>query len=285
MKERLNVGGVVGETFGLFFRSAHIFLLLLILPYLLLGIIQAILFAAEIGPSGAMGLVTFALSLLMGVWVLASLSMAALRRQTRQRVQIFYCLRRGLVYLPILLVLFLAFGLMIGVAIVGLYFLFAVVGLTMADSSLINSLIVLPLVLPLALLPMVAILYLGARFGLFVTVAVAEGAGLASLSRASQLTNGYRWPVLAALLLTLCGMLAMLAVVSLVVGVSYAILPAPNLGLAAWPALWIFITAVTTIVFLGVVIGLPAAFGASLYARLRRLQEGIDTEDVAAVFE
>lgn len=116
-------------------------------------------------------------------------------------------------------------------------------------------------------------------FLIAIPVAVVENPGLAgSLRRSAQLTKGNRWQVLGALLTYF--LIAVVAYMAIAVGLGMIILyDATSLELASVP--FIVIKFVVT----GIFSALYAVLIAVMYHDLRVAKEGVDTEQIAAVFD
>lgn len=110
-------------------------------------------------------------------------------------------------------------------------------------------------------------------------VAVAEqgGAGEA-MSRSATLTQGYRWPVLAALLVTFGAALALAAIAGFGVGFAATVLAGPEA--VDHPAVDAIIELLSTVAS-----GFLYAAPAVAYHDLRVLKEGVDTGQLSRVFD
>jgi hypothetical protein len=114
-------------------------------------------------------------------------------------------------------------------------------------------------------------LYILARFLPWVAAIVFEDAGWSGLTRAQELTEGYRWPLVGTLLLFM------------VAGISVAFLMAPVIALAtqAGGLVLAIVEAAATALYYALI----AVFTALVYARLRELREGMSVEAIAASIE
>ncbi len=120
-------------------------------------------------------------------------------------------------------------------------------------------------------------LYLLARYWVMVPAVLVDGAGLGGLSRAAELTRGYRWPIVGLIL----GVLALNVLLSLVLGLALgagAFAGAAALGQPA-PLLVVADTLITA-----AQTALMSVFTALLYARLREIKEGLGLENLAEIF-
>jgi hypothetical protein len=111
-------------------------------------------------------------------------------------------------------------------------------------------------------------LYVLARFLPWVAAIVFENAGWSGLTRAQELTEGYRWP--------LAGAIALFALLGL--ALAGVLAPFIALGATAGGLLLVPIQAAGTALYYA----LLAIFTALVYARLREIHEGMSTADIAA---
>lgn len=112
-------------------------------------------------------------------------------------------------------------------------------------------------------------IYVAARYLPYVVTTVFEDRGWQGTNRAEQLTAGYRWPLVGTLLTFGVLLIAFFMAVGIpvsVMGASLGLLPAILISAA--------LTAFTYIIF--------AAFSAVVYVRLRELNEGASTAQIAA---
>jgi hypothetical protein len=113
-------------------------------------------------------------------------------------------------------------------------------------------------------------LYLAARFLPWTQVALFENAGWNALGRGQDLTEGYRWPlVLAIVVMGLAG-LAILVVVG------------PLMAMAADS---LILASLVEAAFTALVSALVAAFSGLAYLRLREIKEGVTAADVAGMID
>lgn len=112
-------------------------------------------------------------------------------------------------------------------------------------------------------------LYVMARYLPWVPAIVFENAGWKGLTRAQELTAGYRWPLVGAVVLMGLVIVAMILFLS----------PLALMGGGG----------LVTVLFEGVISGLYyallAIFTALIYARLREIKEGMTTADIAATID
>jgi uncharacterized membrane protein len=110
-------------------------------------------------------------------------------------------------------------------------------------------------------------LYVAARFLPWVEAVVFENAGWHGLSRAQELTEGYRWPLVGAVL-------AMAAVVLVLMMLAGAVLYAVESSVV----LALLVEAVISAIYYA----LLAIFTALIYVRLREVREGRTAAEIAA---
>ncbi len=289
--EALGVGSVLSGAFGMFFSRIHVLVPLAFVPYLLFSIVSTIAFpssgnnAFDVSDSGIAGYVVIQfLGLLLGIVVTTAVTLGAVDLRAGNALRIGFYFQRAIVGLPSILILSILLFLMIALGYFVLFLVLMPLGISVFDDSY-GGPIGFAIFLFAMIAPTVLALYLGARFGLFSTVIVAERANFGALSRASQLTKGYRWPVLGSyILMTGCLLLFLLAV-SLIVGGAIAVL-----GDWLFANLLDMSTGVLLVVnALGsllnaVMMAFASSYIAVLYTRLRYLKEGVNSEDLAAVF-
>ncbi len=116
-------------------------------------------------------------------------------------------------------------------------------------------------------------LYLAARYLPWTPAIVFENAGWSGLSRAQELTLGYRWPIAGAMLVF--GIL-MVAVAVVSTAIFAAVSGGGEPGLAG-----LLIAAMSTALYYA----FGAVFTALVYARLREIHEGLSVADIAALIE
>ncbi|MEO0912220.1 MAG: hypothetical protein AAFY59_04420 [Pseudomonadota bacterium] len=293
MEERLGVGAVLSGSFGLFFRRLHVLMPLAFVPYMLMAAASTFLIPVA-DPFGtvAAGNAWAAIALqfvffLVSLWVAAIVTLAALDMRARRALRLGYYVARGLGALTVIVVLSIAFAVMVAaVYAVAFGFLF-LVGVNILDAAFLPEGPTIAIIFLVMLLPTLAALYLGARFGLFPTIAVAEPVGLGALGRASQLTAGHRWGVLGSYLLALVCLLLMFIAVGFVAGIAIAVLAGlgdPTSLVTPGTGMMFTINAIGAVVN-SFSIAFIAAYLAVVYARLRELKEGIDVETLETVFE
>jgi hypothetical protein len=133
--------------------------------------------------------------------------------------------------------------------------------------------VVLSIVLSIAvffglLLLVVPGLYLAARFLPWIQAVVFENAGWSGLARANQLTEGYRWPLVGAVLL-----MGIIIVAASLVIAPLAVMPGGLIG--------VLVEAVVS----GLYYALVSIFTALVYARLREVKEGLGIPQIAALID
>lgn len=119
--------------------------------------------------------------------------------------------------------------------------------------------------------------WVSAVFCVTVPAAVIERAGFNAMGRSAALTKEYRWPI-AGTLLVIAIIIILLALVTGVVAVLVAVMLASGGG-----------AAILAGVVFSLIVGLGYGYGgiaaALIYARLREIKEGVDVDQIAAVFD
>jgi MFS family permease len=120
-------------------------------------------------------------------------------------------------------------------------------------------------------------LWVFAVFYVVIPICVIEKRSFKSMSRSADLTKEYRWPIV--------GLTVIMAIVSVVMGVIavFAVVALAYVfaeGIAAMIVLGLTFATLT-----GFGYGIPAIAVALTYARLREIKEGVDVDQIAAVFD
>ena len=115
-------------------------------------------------------------------------------------------------------------------------------------------------------------LYIAARFSVLVPAIIIDGVGWGGMGRAQDLTKGYRWPIVGALILIA---LAVLVVALVIAGITY--LAYSLTGIVGYILIQAIGSTFTT--------GIMGCFSALLFARLKEIKEGVGMSDIATVFE
>lgn len=257
VRPALGVGAIVGDSFGIFFRRIHWFVLLATLPLLVIyGVIAltvgGLLFdpyaigaagSRLAGPGGdAIGLLVqfvqvVAFSVTGAFMVLAAYD-AKLEAPVRLRDYLTGAFRH---IVPLVLCSIIVWiGLLIGMM------LFLIPGLwVMAVWS--------------AVIPAIVI----------------ERAGFSSLGRSATLTKGYRWPIVGTMVLLAVCMMILSVVLLSITGALVAMIGGTPAVVAGVLLYAVASAAGYGIFYIGV---------ALIYARLREIKEGISVETLAEVF-
>jgi hypothetical protein len=245
MTPPLGIGALIAQSFRLLFANFATLFPLAFVPALLLAILGYLTDTATPPPSDPaevpdMGLGPGALLLgllasLIGFFVMGFMALAALDAVIGKRHTVGeYTAQTLRHFLPIVgLGIALSFALVVGLL------LFIVPGL-----------------------------YIAARYLPWIQTVVFENAGWSGLGRARDLTEGYRWPLVAALLLF--GLLVLAA--------AFVIAP---LAVTIGGPLAVLVEAVLT----GLYYALVSIFGALIYARLREIKEGLSIPQIAALID
>ncbi len=122
-------------------------------------------------------------------------------------------------------------------------------------------------------------LWVAAVFYVFVPICLIEKGGFGSLSRSADLTKEYRWPIVGLYVVMMIVMTAISLVAGLIVGVvGYTAMAGLGLiGMIIFGALYSALT--------GIAYAIPAIAVALTYARLREIKDGVDVDQIAAVFD
>jgi len=248
----LGVGAIVGETISIYFKNIVIATLLALIPTVAGIVISGILngwgYALGMsGPNLATGpaWVSFALDILiqMVVYALAT----ALLVQMAYDAKLNRSLTLGQYFAP-------ALAAAAPIAILG-----AVVGVL---TTLGLALLVIPG------------LWIYGVYSMVSPAIVIEKAGYGAMKRSAELTRGYRWPVIGAIvIITICATLFGAAI-----GVGVGLI-----GYAAGGGMVLSLILVSLATSVGVALG---GISISLiYARLREIKEGVSVDQIAEVFD
>ena len=211
------------------------------------------------------------IGLLLGYLVMASLVYGTFQHLKHQPVSFGECFAKGIA------LIFPVFGVaLVTLLIIVLVFLVTavpgaiVIGLMVAatDSVVIGILGGIGILVPSA--------FVWVMLWVVIPVAVIERRGLGSIKRSAQLTKGYRWRVLALLILVLA--------VAFAFGMSITLLTEPLMGGGVSTA---YFTGQMTVQWLisGFFSALSAVMAAVSYNDLRVAKEGVDTDQIASVFD
>lgn len=262
LRPGLGVGGIVGESFTIFFRRFFLFVLLAFLPILALQVIVLLAFGGVLTTHMLTGVHPAGGGMFAGAFVIVGVAVvigtALLMAIFGFMVQAAYDTKLGR---PVRL---------------GRYFGGA---LSQLLPLLICSVIAAVLIYFAMLFVILPGLWVMAVFSMVVPVIVIERAGLGALGRSAALTKGYRWPIVGALfLLSLCALV--FTVITTAIGIAAtAVSGGLHLGLigtllgTAWQSVELAVS--YGIVFIGL---------ALIYARLREIKEGASVENLADVF-
>ena len=120
-------------------------------------------------------------------------------------------------------------------------------------------------------------LWVYAVFSVMVPAVVIERAGFGGLARSTELTKGFRWPILGALILVgLCT-----GVLTFVIGFLTGYIGSSIAGSVIGTVVMVLgVSALTAVSY-----GLSGIAVALIYARLREIKEGLSVDQIAAVFD
>jgi hypothetical protein len=263
----LGVGDIMAETLVIYFERFWLMLGLALVPSVI-GL--AAMWAATGASRGGPGVTTGWTVAVAGfaeliAWTLSNavIVLAAFDAKLNRPPRIGEYVRRALVNLVTIIVLSVAVA--IGIAIVAAVIGFAVSAVaTLLLGSVAAGIVAIIVLLPICL-------YLWAALSPFVPVIVIENRGFRSLGKAWQLTAGYRWPVVGAMVL-----LVLIAGLAGVVGAVLRYL------LASLDPVWLPL--LSSLAVAAIQSGILAVGMALIYARLRTLKEGLGMEALADVF-
>jgi len=257
LRPPLGIGRLVTSTFGLLLRHAPLFLAISLVPSLLQAALQLLAYPTDFGsiapgdPPGLYLTRVFAVtgaSIVIGLLTMGAITMAAYDVRLGHPVRIASYLARTLAAAPAIIVLGILLYLLMGLGFM---------------------LLVLPG------------LYIMARYWVLAPAILVEGAGFRGLGRAAELTRGYRWPILGAVVL----LFIVLFLISMALALSLGVAAAPNpFGTTALLSPGYTVVLLVQAVSAAIQITILSIFTALLYARLREIKEGLGMEDLAAVF-
>ena len=156
----------------------------------------------------------------------------------------------------------------------GTYFRSALPGIV---PILVLSLVVIVLALIGVFALLVGAFWVYAVFYVIIPAIVIERAGFGAMVRSAALTKEYRWPIV--------GLLMVVVIITLVIGlVSAFIQGAADFALPSSTAA-AFGIGVVSMLISGLSYGYGGIAIALVYARLREIKEGVDVDQIAAVFD
>lgn len=256
----LGVAALILGSVSLFLRHLPVFLLIALVPTVGLNIFSTLILPDALDPrplGGGLGdgdagpnprvLLIWALSVVVILLMMSVLVLAAHSARIDRHVLIGAVVGRTLSAAPALLLLGALYIALVGMGLVAL---------------------------------LIPGLYLMARFAVLPMAVLADDAGFSGLRRASQLTEGYRWPILGAMLIMLLLTTAITLAVFLapVLAMDGTVETAP--GDPDFAILMLSQSLATAAQY-----ALIAVFIAQLYLRLREIKDGSAVGDVAAIFE
>lgn len=250
-KEPFGVGRLIGRTFSEFFRNILLFLGIAFVPTLVISmlsyfamtdVMEASLTGAVVDPSqifGPMFFLTTVLSLVAYLLIIGVTTIAAYDRINGEALDFGQYIGRTM-------------GSILPILILGLiYYILFVLGLVL-------------LIVPG--------LYVGAMFLVLIPVILIERAGFRGLSRAAELSKGYRWALVGAIVLLFLVLIVLSLGLQFVSGAIF--LAVENIWLV------LILQAIVS----SVTYGFSAVFTALAYARLKELKEGLGMSDLVKVF-
>jgi hypothetical protein len=267
-RQPLGIGGLITDSFAIFFRHVVIICLIGLVPMLLGQVFPALILGAATGfadvQTNPFGAATFAVPLGMGflllvVYILttAMVIQLAYDEQLGRRIRVGSYIRPTLRALPAILILSVAIALILFISQVVLSLL----------GSATPYLLVVGIPLEIGFF-----LWILAVFSVCAPAVIFEKAGLRGLARSARLTREYRWPIVGTLVLTSL----LVLVFYLVVGGVIMVFSMVTGGLIGALFFGLLSTAGTSILVITVTL---------IYTRLRDIKEGIGLDQVATVFD
>ncbi|MEM0949394.1 MAG: hypothetical protein AAGK37_18495 [Pseudomonadota bacterium] len=124
-------------------------------------------------------------------------------------------------------------------------------------------------------------LWVMAVFSVVVPCIVIEGAGFGAMGRSSELTKGYRWPIVGLYIVCVLLFIVVAAVVGGVVGaVSFATIPAGTVAGAGSILTLVIVQSLGN----AIAYGFMSVAAAVVYARLREIKDGVAVSSLVEVF-
>ena len=248
------VGAVLSDTFSIFFRKIHIVILLGFIPALIDVIVNTYAWDTdfEAVPGVEFDWATFSSTFVVALLI----SSVAISLTSAMVIQLAYDAKSG------------------RPAQIGQYFKNALVNLpALAVLSIVSGILIV-IGFALVFLPG---LWLYAVFSVIVPAIVIDKSGFGALNRSSQLTKGYRWPIVGTLvLLILC-----IFLVSAAVGFVFAFGFGDTSAIGFEPTLtWIVAEAILN----ALAYGWTGVAIAMIFARLKEIKEGVSVSDLVDVF-
>jgi len=229
---------------------------------------------------GIRNLAVTVVDLLLGYLITAALVYGTIQDLKNEPAGLGECFAKGLVLVfPV-----------IGVALVTLLLLLVVFVVTVVPGSLIlgvigaaiGSIAIGLLSIPLFLILLAPSIYVWIMLWVTIPVAVIERRGLGSLGRSMLLTKGYRWRIFFILLLILVIAIGIGLLMGAVAGISSVMAPTGGADISST-----YFTAGVAFnwIMSAFISALSAVLVAVTYHDLRVAKEGVDTRQIAAVFD
>lgn len=254
-KPPLNIGNILSNTFGLYFRNFIYFFGVTLIPYVVFQVFTAVLVGDPntllIEGATAGFILLNLISVLIFVMLQAVLARSAVTARLGRGVEFAVALRAALMGLVPIILLGILVAIVAGVG----YLLLIVPGL-----------------------------YLTAMFYVYVPAIVFENKGFSGLGRSISLTSGYRWAIVGLMLI----FFALVFAISLVIGVVAGVTSVLTVGVngAADPGTGFFLVlGLFNAVSSALVTPVGIIASALVFTRLREIKEGGSTEELLKVFE
>lgn len=263
-REGLGVGSIIGETISIFFRRIHWILLLTMVPFLITGVLQVVVGGWQAGLEFSSGTelpdIDIPTQILLGAINLMGVAFA-IALVTRAA----YDTKLGQPVRP-------------GSYLAGTLKEIIPITLTWIVMWILVSFAFLLLIVPG--------IWLMAVWSVVIPAIVIERIGFASMARSSELTRGYRWPIVGVLVL-ISIIVFILSIVLMWFITTPLVLMAVGTGGSGEEVGFTGI-GIAAIVVSALANAAPAAIFtvavAMIYARLREIKEGTSLEQVAEVF-
>lgn len=260
----LGVGGLVTDSFAVFFSHIVMICLIGLVPMLVGQVIPGLVIGLAVNSTDPLGSGSITTSVVMGFLLLCvyTVSTALVIQLTHdeqrgRRIRVRSYLGPAVRALPVLLALSVAIFLILVVAQFGL--------MLFAAATPYLLIVGLPLFLGF-------VLWVLASCSICAPAVLLEQAGLHGLGRSFELTREYRWPVAGTLVLTCL----LILVFYLIVGALIVVFTMATNALFGALLFGLLSTAGTNILVIAVTL---------IYTRLREIKEGIGLDQVAEVFE
>ncbi len=266
-KEKLGIGEITGDTFAVFFGNFIHVLLLSLLPTIVI-VVAALLLGARyfLDPTAFENISAIDITFMVLLGVIA---FSAIFFTTALIVRLAYDARAGN---PLRIGSYFGSAFSSIVPVVGCSIIITICALAAMFLFVLTAAMVGGAVAVIFfILAFLAFLYIYAMWTPVIPAIVVENVGFGGLGRSLELTRGFRWACVGALVV----MLLCLSVISFVLGIGQVLLTAIGGEIAGM---------IFAVIFNGVSMAFYGIFAALLYARLREIKEGTSVAALADVF-